>query len=180
MKTILCKMRGGQRTCVAVEHCEVLRAWCGSTIAMTLIGLMHYFIVADMLSAPLLIGSFGASAVLCFGATSSPLAQPRNLVGGHVISALVGVTVCQFIGAESVLSVSLAVPLAIAAMLMTGTLHPPGGATALTAVTGGQAIYSLGYGYVLIPCLLGTVILLVTALVCNNMSKRCHYPLYWR
>ena len=157
-----------------------MRAWGGSTIAMTLIGLMHYFIIADLTSAPLLIGSFGASAVLCFGATKSPLAQPRNLVGGHFISALVGVTVCQLIGAESVLAVSLAVPLAIAAMLMTGTLHPPGGATALTAVTGGQAIYGLGYGYVFIPCLLGAVILLVTALVCNNMSRHCQYPLYWR
>ena len=140
---------------------------------MTLIALMHYFVVSDLLSAPLLIGSFGASAVLCFGATKSPLAQPRNLVGGHVVSAIVGVTVCQFIGAESVLSVSLAVPLAIAAMLITGTLHPPGGATALTAVTGGQAIYGLGYNYVFIPCFLGAVILLVIALVCNNMSKHC-------
>lgn len=180
MKTFICKMRGGERVCVAIDKGAVIRAWAGSTIAMALIALMHYLVVADFMGAPLLLGSFGASAVLCFGATASPLAQPRNLVGGHCLSALVGVTICQFVGAESVLAVSLAVPLAIAAMLMTGTLHPPGGATALTAVTGGQAIYGLGYGFVLIPCLLGTVILLVTALICNNMSKHCQYPLYWR
>lgn len=123
-----------------------------------------------------LIGSFGASSVLLYGAIQSPLAQPRNLVGGHVISALVGVTIAKFLPDVIWLTAPLAVALSIVLMQITKTLHPPGGATALIAVSGGESIKKLGYGYVLSPVLTGSLILLVVALVFNNLSTHRHYP----
>ncbi|MFQ8890709.1 MAG: HPP family protein [Bilophila wadsworthia] len=104
---------------------------------------------------PLLIGSFGASAVLAFGAIRSPLAQPRNLVGGHFLSALVGVSCYFLFPGTPWLASCLAVATAIALMHVTKTLHPPGGATALIAVTGGEGIHQLGYLYAFVLCLLG-------------------------
>ncbi|TYR32671.1 HPP family protein [Sphingobacterium phlebotomi] len=123
-----------------------------------------------------LIGSFGASSVLVYGAIQSPLAQPRSLVGGHVVSALVGVMVARLLPDIIWLTAPLAVASSIVFMQMTRTLHPPGGATALIAVTGGTKVASLGYGYVLSPVLSGALILLLTALVFNNITAKRHYP----
>ncbi|NGM67207.1 HPP family protein [Sphingobacterium sp. SGR-19] len=123
-----------------------------------------------------LIGSFGASSVLVYGAIQSPLAQPRNLVGGHVVSALVGVTVARILPDIIWLTAPLAVASSIVFMQMTRTLHPPGGATALIAVTGGTKVASLGYLYVLSPIFTGTLILLLTALIFNNITAKRHYP----
>ena len=95
-----------------------------------------------------IIASFGASAVLVYGAVKSPLAQPGNLIGGHLISALISVATYQFLGGAW-FSIALAVSCALAVMLATGTLHPPGRATALLAVTGGWKKHALGYLYVL-------------------------------
>lgn len=123
-----------------------------------------------------LIGSFGASCVLIYGAIQSPLAQPRNLVCGHVISALIGVTVFKIVPDIIWLSAPLAVAFSIVAMQYTKTLHPPGGATALIAVSSTGKIPELGYWYVLSPVLSGCLILLLVALVFNNMTKHRSYP----
>ncbi len=123
-----------------------------------------------------LIGSFGASAVLIFGAIQSPLAQPRNLVGGHLISALLGVTIYQLCPNIIWLTAPLAVGLSIISMQITKTLHPPGGATALIAVIGSEKIKDLGYWFVLTPVASGVLILLVVALVFNNLTPNRKYP----
>ncbi len=123
-----------------------------------------------------LIGSFGASAVLIFGAIQSPLAQPRNLVGGHLISAFLGVTIYQFFPNIIWLTAPLAVGLSIISMQITKTLHPPGGATALIAVIGSEKIKDLGYWFVLTPVASGVFILLVVALIFNNLTPNRKYP----
>lgn len=123
-----------------------------------------------------LIGSFGASSVLVYGAIQSPLAQPRNVIGGHVISALVGVTIYQVLPNIIWITAPLAVSISIVLMQMTKTLHPPGGATALIAVIGSERIKSLGYSYVLSPVLTGSIILVAVALVFNNITAHRHYP----
>ncbi len=122
-----------------------------------------------------LIGSFGASSVLIYGVIESPLAQPRNLIGGHLVSAVIGVTVQKFVP-ELWFAAPLAVSLSIVLMQITKTLHPPGGATALIAVTGSAELKSLGYWYVISPVLAGTLILLVAALIFNNVTSKRHYP----
>ncbi|KFC23870.1 HPP family protein [Epilithonimonas lactis] len=123
-----------------------------------------------------LIGSFGASSVLIYGAVNSPLAQPRNLIGGHVLSALVGVTVFKFLPEILWLNASIAVAFSIVVMQITKTMHPPGGATALIAVLPAQKIQDLGYWYALSPVLSGAVILLIVALIFNNIPKGRKYP----
>ncbi|MCY0968198.1 HPP family protein [Chryseobacterium wangxinyae] len=123
-----------------------------------------------------LIGSFGASSVLIYGAIQSPLAQPRNLIGGHVLSALVGVTIYQIVPDILWLSAPLAVSFSIILMQYTKTLHPPGGATALIAVTSTGKIPELGYWYVISPVLSGCIILLIVALFFNNITKNRSYP----
>lgn len=123
-----------------------------------------------------LIGSFGASSVLVYGIIQSPFSQPRNLVGGHVISAIIGVTVHKLVPDIIWIAAPLAVSFSIIFMQMTKTLHPPGGATALIAVIGSDKIKSLGYMYVLSPVLMGVLILLFVALFFNNMTPSRTYP----
>jgi len=157
---------------------EIIWAWLGSVIGIGICGYLStkYFEPKDL---TLIIGSFGASAVLVYGAIKSPFAQPRNLVGGHVISALVGVMSYQLFGETIWLAASIGVSLAVVVMLLTKTLHPPGGATALIAVIGGKKVHDLGFLYVLLPVGAGAVILLLVALFVNNLSKNRKYPEYW-
>jgi len=137
------------------------------------LGILAIFEITKLVGHPLLIGSFGASAVLLFGATDSPLAQPRNLVGGHLVSATVAVLVVALFG-TSPLTMAIGVGLAIFAMNLTHTTHPPGGATALIGVQG-----AVGPGFILVPVLAGALILLVTALFTNNVVYHRTYPKHW-
>lgn len=121
----------------------------------------------------LAIASMGASAVLLFAAPHGALSQPWPVLGGHLVSALVGVTCAQWLGHAPMLAASLAVALSIAAMYGLRCLHPPGGATALYAVLGGESVHALGYGYVVSPVLLNVVVLLAVAVAFN-------FPFHWR
>ena len=124
-----------------------------------------------------LIGSFGASSVLIYGVIQSPLAQPRNLIGGHLVSAIIGVSIQKLIPDILWISAPLAVSLSIVLMQITKTLHPPGGATALIAVTGSAEPKSLGYWYVISPVFVGSLILLFVALFFNNITTNRQYPI---
>ncbi|WP_348686054.1 HPP family protein [Aeromonas bestiarum] len=121
-----------------------------------------------------LIAPMGASAVLLFAAPASPLAQPWSILVGNGVSALMGVLSAQLIP-DMALASAAAVMLAIAAMFLTRSLHPPGGAVALTAVIGGEGIRQLGVGYVLLPVLLNSLLLLMLALFYNRLLGR-RYP----
>ena len=139
---------------------KVGRAWLGSCCGLLLVAALDRLAVGDY-GVPMLIGSFGASAVLLFAAPDSPLSRPRNLLGGHFFSALVGVACAQWL--PPFWAVCLCVPTAIAVMLLSGTVHPPGGATALIAVTGGEQIRQLGFWYAVVPCLAGAALMLTVA-----------------
>lgn len=129
--------------------------------------------VTKMAGSPLLIGSFGASAVLLFGAAESPLAQPRSLIGGHLVSAAVAVAIVSM-GGEGAYAVALAVGIAIFLMCLTRTIHPPGGATALIGVQ-----CHAGPFFILLPVLSGALILLAVALFTNNVVYHRQYPKHW-
>ena len=133
--------------------------------------------------APLACRSFGASAVLVYGAPNSPLAQPPNLVLGTVLSAAVGVAVrVAFVHAQGPLwlACGVSVALAIAVMGATRTTHPPGGALALIAVIGGKRVEDVGWWFVLLPGLACPLVLLLVGLILNNLDPRRSYPVYWR
>ncbi|MFP5260054.1 MAG: HPP family protein [Acidobacteriota bacterium] len=175
---LLQKMRGAGTSPPRVGTAEIVWSFVGALAGIAAVAFLHER-VADPAGLSMLIGSFGASAVLLYGAPKSPLAQPRNLIGGHVLSALVGVTVRLALPTPGWLACALAVALAIAVMHATGTLHPPGGATALIAVTGGPKIIALGYLYVLVPVLSGALVMLVVALLAVNAAPTRRYPEYW-
>lgn len=178
LKTYFAKMAGLTQSPPRVGWLEIFWSWLGSFLGIAAVeGLQYYY--CEGTDLVLLIGSFGASAVLIFGATKSPLAQPRNFLGGHIISALIGVTMVKLCGPFLWLAAALAVSLSIAAMHATKTLHPPGGATALIAVISGPKILHLGYLYVLIPVAAGAVIMLLVALLVNNLALGRRYPEFW-
>jgi CBS domain-containing membrane protein len=127
----------------------------------------------------LAVASMGASAVLLFAAPHGALSQPWPVLGGNVVSALIGVTCARWLGNEPMLAASLAVALSIAAMYSLRCLHPPGGATALYAVLGGDAVHALGYGYVVSPVLLNVAVLLAVAVVFNYPFAWRRYPQSW-
>jgi CBS-domain-containing membrane protein len=137
------------------------------------LGILAIGEVTALVGYPLLIGSLGASAVLLFGATDSPLAQPRNLVGGHLVSAIVAVVVVALFGSTPY-AMALAVGMAIFVMNLTHTTHPPGGATALIGVQG-----AVGPTFVVMPVLAGVLILLATAIFTNNVVYHRSYPKHW-
>lgn len=178
MKRYFAKMRGGGGAPPAPGRAEIFLGFAGSCIALYVVGHLHVLSM-DATGLPLIMAPFGASAVLVFGAFRSPLAQPRNVVGGHVLSACVGVTVYQLVGDNAVFAVSVAVPAAIALMHVTRTLHPPGGATAFVTAAGGSAVHSLGYWYVLMPCAAGSAVLIAVALLVNNVPREHKYPQFW-
>ncbi len=127
----------------------------------------------------MLITAFGSSAVLVFGDSESPSAQPRSLIGGHLLSALVGVLSYRILHHQPWLAASVATAMSIVVMRLTRTLHPPGGATALFAVIGTDEIHNLGFFYVVAPIGIGVAVLLSIGLVINNIPRCRRYPKSW-
>jgi CBS domain-containing membrane protein len=123
---------------------------------------------------PWFIAPMGASAVLLFAMPASPLAQPWSLVGGNIVSALIGVTCAAHID-DIALAAGLAAALSIGAMFALRCLHPPSGSVALMAVLGGPVIKGLGYTFVLWPVAIDSLLLLMAALL-FNVSARRRYP----
>lgn len=143
-------------------------AWLGGFLAISAIaGLM------ESTALPLVLGSFGASCVLVFGYPDVPFSQPRNVILGHVLSSLSGLVFLMLFGPHW-WSVAMAVGTAIAVMMATRTVHPPAGSNPVI-------IYLLhpGWGFLLMPTLLGAIILVLVALVYNNATRETNYPKYW-
>jgi len=157
---------------------EIGWSWLGAFLGIGVVAWLHYKILSSA-DLALVVGSFGASAVLIYGAIRSPLAQPRNLIGGHVFSAIIGVVSWKLFSFEPWLAGAIAVSTSIAFMHYTRTLHPPGGATALIAVIGSDTIHNLGFLYVLIPIFTGALLMLIVALLINNAVSWRKYPEFW-
>jgi len=172
------KMRGTTTSPPRVSVIEIAWSWIGAFFGIAAVASAHYNLLSGT-DFVMVIGSFGASAVLIYGAIRSPLAQPRNLVGGHVISAVIGVASYNLLHGEMWLASAVAVATAIAAMHASRTLHPPGGATALIAVIGSDKVHHLGFLYALVPAGLGALIMLAIALLVNNIPSSRRYPEYW-
>jgi CBS-domain-containing membrane protein len=158
-----------------IRPLQVLVAWLG---AFAGIGLAALLVELFPYMQLLVIGSFGASAVLLFAAPRAPFSQPRNLIGGHVISAIVGVACFRYLPDLLFIQESAAVATAIALMMLTRTVHPPGGATALIAVIGPEAVRGMGWVYIF-PVLVGALALLLVALLSNNLYEAGSYPDRW-
>ncbi len=158
----------------ASHHERLISTLGGFLGILGILCISHYFLGPASL---LIVASMGASAVLLFAVPHGALAQPWAVFGGHMVSALVGVS-CALLVPHELLAASLAVGLAIGAMYYLSCTHPPGGATALFAVVGGDTIHGLGYQYVLTPVMLNAVVMLVIAVLFNYPFPWRRYPAY--
>lgn len=143
----------------------------GGTLGITLLALLTDFYHVTLLMAP-----FGASCVLLFAAPDAPLAQPRNVIGGHVIATTIGLVAVQLAPGVTPLVMGASVGLAIVAMQFTRTLHPPAGADPLVVLALGK---TASWTFLITPALAGAVILVLIALVINNLEAGSKWPKYW-
>lgn len=169
MTDFFSKFRGGGTLPPMPSGRHVLWSWLGGAIAIGLIGFL-----TEVTSHPMLMAPLGASAVLAFGVPDSPLAQPRNVIAGHFLTTLVGLSFLEIMG-DGWLSMGLAVATAIALMQVTRTVHPPAGANPLLVIGLGAP-----WSFLVTPVLVGSVVLVICALLVNNLASARRYPLYWR
>jgi CBS-domain-containing membrane protein len=126
------------------------------------------------------ISSMGSSAVLLFGMPHAPASQPWPVLGGHLVSGVAGVLAVQWLAHDPALAAALAVGGAITVMHLLRCLHPPGGATALYAVLMAEPVSAMGWGYLTGPVMLGTCVMLATAVIWNYPFAWRRYPQAWQ
>lgn len=153
---------------------ERFAAWLGALLGLLVTGALSRAWLGGSAHVPLLIAPIGASTVLVFGVPASPLAQPWSVIGGNFLAALIGVTAAKFIPLP-LCAAAVAVATTIAVTSLTGCLHPPAGAVALTAVIGGPVITAAGYRFAFVPTLVNSVLLVGFGILFNNLARRS-YP----
>jgi CBS-domain-containing membrane protein len=155
---------------------EKLRSGFAGGIAILLLTLVLHYL--PQTGFPLLIvASMAASATLLYATPHSPLAQPWNLIGGHLFSALAGV-VCGMLIPEPTLAAGAAVGSAIMLMEFLSCLHPPSAATALMMVLGNSQFHEMNWQWAIAIVALNVGISLLLALVINNLLPGRRYPMY--
>ena len=164
----LTKMRGGRGRPPKLRFRYIFWSWLGAFIGITATSYPSAWV-----GAPLLIAPFGATCVLIFGAPDSPLAQPRNVIGGHCLATLISLTLLHTFGAEWWV-MALAVATSIGIMQITSTLHPPAGATPLVVL-----MSKASWSFLWMPVLPGAIILVSCAVLFNNLARDRVYPKYW-
>lgn len=153
---------------------EKLRSVLAAFVAVLVAGYVSSLFVSGM-GLPVLVASMGASAVLLFAVSHSPLSQPWPLIGGNILPALIAVTCGKFVP-ELILAAAISVALSMLVMQVLRCLHPPGGALALLPLLGDASVHELGYRFVLQPVALNVLILLLLAYVINNLLPGRRYP----
>lgn len=157
-----------------ISWTERLRACGGALFGLFVASLATRLVVGSNGALPLLLAPMGASAVLLFGVPGSPLAQPWPMLGGNVISAVVGIACAKWIP-DALFAAPVAVAAAVGIMLALRCLHPPGGAVALLTATGGPAMQDAGWAFVISPVGVNSALLLLAAVAFNNLAGR-RYP----
>jgi len=154
-----------------VGHAEKLISAAGGFLGIYFVYVSNVALLGPA-EAVWIVASMGSTAVLLFAVPHGPMSQPWALIGGHLVSALIGVTAAQYVP-DKLVAASLAVGLSIGAMYYLRCTHPPGGATALGAVVGGPGIHALGYQFVWNPVMFNTLVIFLIAIAVN-------YPFAWR
>ena len=164
----LTKMRGAGKSPLKVMPWNAAIGAFGGFIAIASLALLTDFTSAAWIMAP-----FGASCVLAFGVWDSPLSQPRNIIGGHLISTFTGLVLYHLFG-QGPIVMALGVGLAIAFMMLTKTTHPPAGADPLVVIIAGS-----GWSFLFTPVLMGALVIVLAAILVNNLDKKRRYPSFW-
>lgn len=168
MKSFFIKMKTNARSPLKVVPRHAAVGLIGGLFSIGLLSLLTDWTQVLWLMAP-----FGASCVLAFGLWDAPLSQPRNIIGGHFVSTGVGLILYHSFG-QGVWVLALGVGLAIAAMMLTKTTHPPAGADPIVVIMAGS-----GWSFLVTPVLVGAVVIVIAALVINNLDPKRKYPTFW-
>lgn len=134
----------------------------GASLAIGLLSFME----ANLGDVALLMAPFGATAVLVFGVPDSPLAQPKNVILGHLITAFIGVVFVQYVGVTP-LTLALATGLGVSAMLLSKTTHPPAGANPILIMLSGQS-----WGFLITPVLIGAVVIVLVGKALSMLQNK--------
>lgn len=153
---------------------EKLRSALAAFIAILVVGYVSSLFISGV-GLPFLVASMGASAILMFAVSHSPLSQPWPLIGGNLIPALIAVT-CAKIVPDLILAAAISVALSLLVMQVMRCLHPPGGAMALLPLLGDASVHELGYRFVLQPVAINLLILLTLGFIINNLLPGRRYP----
>ena len=157
-----------------VTFTEKLRSGLAGGVAILVLAVVLRYVLPHDAPLPML-ASMAASAVLLFAVPHSPLAQPWNLVGGHVVSAIVGWT-CGLVVSDPVIAAGLAVGISIFLMSVSNCLHPPGAATALTLVLNATQFHGMAWTAVAWIVLANITVFLLLGLLLNNVLPHRRYP----
>ncbi len=147
---------------------QMLLSWAGSFIGIAILAYLSYYSRYPLVAAPM-----GATCVLVYGVPQSPLAQPRNVVVGSLIGALIAVILVKLCGTEPWV-MAIAVSTTIVAMKLTRTVHPPAGAVALVGV-----MSHVSWDYLIAPVLVGSIIIVLWTYLFNNITPARAYPSHW-
>ena len=153
------------------DHRNILAGAVAGLGGVIAIGAMEWFSLAARY--PLAVIPFATSIVLVIGSPDAESAQPRAVIGGHVVSALVGFAVLKLTGPQA-WAAAVAVGLSILAMYVTGTFHPPAGINPLLVVSG-----NLPWTFLFAPVLAGAVLLTAFAWVWHRWVRRQPWPQRW-
>jgi CBS-domain-containing membrane protein len=154
VRNYLKKMRGGGKSPLRVMPLNVIYGFAGGCITIGILAWLSHASGSLWLMAP-----FGASCVLAFGLWDAPLSQPRNIIGGHVVSTCVGLIFSHLFG-NGIWVIAVAVGSAIAAMILTRTTHPPAGADPIVVILEGSA-----WSFLVTPVLIGAFTIALLALL---------------
>lgn len=162
------KIKGEGITPLKANVKDAMTGLLGSFLTISILA-----VLTSITSTEFLIAPFGASCVLAFGVWNSPLSQPRNIIGGHVISTFVGLSI-HYIFGNGPWAIGLAVGLAIAALMLTKTTHPPAGADPLVVMMG-----DYNWSFLFLPVFVGSLFIVLLALLINNLRSDRNYPTFW-
>ncbi|ABE53841.1 HPP [Shewanella denitrificans OS217] len=165
------KLKGGGSLPPRPSLLQLLKGLIGGTL-----GILCLCLLGQYSGVPWLMAPFGATCVILFAAPTSPLAQPRNVIGGHFIAASVGIAALYGLG-DSYITMSVAVGVAIVAMQFLRAVHPPAGANPIVIILAGKSAVSLSFLFT--PVLVGSVLLVVIASLVNNYGVKDGWPVYW-
>jgi len=121
-----------------------------------------------------LIASFGSSMVLLYGYPESPFAQPKNIFFGHLVTALVGIILSNFLTIPIYILLPVAVGLGVGLMIFLDVTHPPAGGNPIIVIIGG-----VSFDYLISPVILGSIIILIFGVILNRFILRKNYPVKW-
>ncbi len=173
-QTYYFKLFGRWRSCPLTcpvkrpHHKHIFWSWFGSCVAVTFTAYL-----TTITQTPLIMAPFGATSILVFGMPDSPLSQPRNVIGGNLVSSAISLLILHIFGA-SPLSMGVAVATAMAIMQLTRTLHPPSGGVALVVM-----LTKPDWQFLIAPTLQGSLILVFCAVIFNNLAESRTYPQHW-